>query len=68
MVLPHMRRRPLILFPLYLLPLDGTIAADTKYYPFGTRMEIPDYGQGVVEDRGGPKKGPKVRVTSEYPQ
>ena len=51
--------RRLIPFPWYLLPHDGTIAADTKYYPFSTRMEIPGYGQGVVEDRGGPIKGPK---------
>ncbi|MCP4292617.1 MAG: hypothetical protein GY780_12375 [bacterium] len=48
----------LILFPWYLLPRDGTIAADTKYYPFGTRMYVPGYGWGVVEDRGGAIKGP----------
>jgi hypothetical protein len=48
----------LILFPWYLLPQNGTIAADTKYYPFGTRMYVPDYGWGVVEDRGGAIKGP----------
>ena len=35
----------------------GTIAADTKYYPFGTIMYIPGYGYGVVEDRGGDIKG-----------
>lgn len=48
----------LILFPWYLLPHDGTIAADTKYYPFGTHMYVPGYGNGVVEDRGGAIKGP----------
>ena len=48
-----------IFFPWYLLPDDGTIAADTKYYPFGTRMYVPGYGWGVVEDRGGGIKGPK---------
>jgi len=48
----------LILFPWYLLPRDGTIAADTKYYPFGTRMYVPGYGWGKVEDRGGAIKGP----------
>ncbi|MGB3225965.1 MAG: 3D domain-containing protein [Desulforhopalus sp.] len=48
----------LILFPWYFLPREGTIAADTKYYPFGTRMHVPDYGWGVVEDRGGAIKGP----------
>jgi hypothetical protein len=36
---------------------DGTIAADTRYYPFGTRMYIPGYGYGVVSDRGGAIKG-----------
>jgi hypothetical protein len=36
----------------------GTIAADTRYYPFGTRMYIPEYGWGVVGDRGGAIKGP----------
>ncbi len=30
----------------------GTIAADTKKYPFGTVMYIPGYGYGRVEDRG----------------
>ncbi len=47
-----------ILFPWYFLPHEGTIAADTKYYPFGTRMHVPGYGWGVVEDRGGAIKGP----------
>lgn len=36
----------------------GTIAADTRYYPFGTVMKIPGYGYGKVEDRGGAIKGP----------
>jgi len=47
-----------ILFPWRILPRDGTIAADTRYYPFGTRMHVPGYGWGVVEDRGGAIKGP----------
>lgn len=46
-----------VLFPWYFLPADGTIAADTRYYPFGTRMYVPGYGWGVVEDRGGAIKG-----------
>ncbi len=46
-----------ILFPWYLVPQDGTIAADTRYYPFGTRMYIPGYGWGVIEDRGSAIKG-----------
>jgi hypothetical protein len=48
----------LVLFPWYLLPEDGTIAADTSYYPFGTRMYVPGYGWGTVQDRGGAIKGP----------
>lgn len=39
---------------------QGTIAADTRYYPFGTVMWVPGYGYGVVEDRGGAIKGEKI--------
>ena len=46
-----------IVFPWLWLQRDGTIAADTQYYPFGTRLYIPGYGYGVVEDRGGVIKG-----------
>ncbi len=35
----------------------GTIAADTRLYPFGTVMHVPGYGWGVVHDRGGAIKG-----------
>lgn len=35
----------------------GTIAADTRYYPFGTVMQVPGYGWGRVEDIGGDIKG-----------
>lgn len=31
----------------------GTIAADTSLYPMGTIIEVPGYGFGRVEDRGG---------------
>lgn len=55
---PWMIPTRLLLFPWYFLPEKGTIAADTKYYPFGTRMYIPGYGWGVVEDKGGAIKGP----------
>lgn len=55
---PWMIPLRLLLFPWYFLPEDGTIAADTKYYPFGTRMHIPGYGWGVVRDRGRNIKGP----------
>ena len=36
----------------------GTIAADRRFYPFGTVMYVPGYGWGVVEDTGGAIKGP----------
>lgn len=36
----------------------GTLAADTKYYPFGTVIYVPGYGYGRVEDRGSAIKGP----------
>lgn len=47
-----------LVFPWLWLHRDGTIAADTKFYPFGTRMYVPGYGWGVVEDRGSAIKGP----------
>ena len=46
-----------VIFPWEWFQQDGTIAADTKYYPFGTRMLVPGYGWGVVSDRGGAIKG-----------
>lgn len=54
---PWMIPLRIIFFPWLLLPRDGTIAADTRYYPFGTRMYVPGYGWGVVEDRGSAIKG-----------
>ena len=36
----------------------GTIAADTRYYPYRTVMKIPGYGKGVVQDIGSAIKGP----------
>lgn len=38
----------------------GTIAADTTVLPFGTIIEVPGYGYGRVEDRGGAIKGNKL--------
>lgn len=35
----------------------GTIAADIRYYPYGTRIIVPGYGKGVVEDTGSAIKG-----------
>ncbi len=55
---PYMIPIRTILFPWFFLPEKGTIAADTRYYPFGTEMFVPGYGWGIVEDRGGAIKGP----------
>jgi 3D (Asp-Asp-Asp) domain-containing protein len=35
----------------------GTIAADTDFYPFGTRIYVPGYGVGTVHDRGSAIQG-----------
>jgi len=40
----------------------GTIAADPSVYPFGTRLYVPGYGEGVVEDVGGSVKGLHIDV------
>ncbi len=37
---------------------QGTIAADRRYYPFGTVMYVPGYGYGRVEDTGSAIQGP----------
>ncbi len=47
-----------LIFPWLWLQRDGTIAADTEYYPFLTRMYVPGYGWGKVLDRGSAIKGP----------
>jgi hypothetical protein len=47
-----------IIFPWLWFSRDGTIAADTRYYQFGTKMYVPGYGYGVIEDRGSAIKGP----------
>ena len=39
----------------------GTIAAD-KSYSFGTRMYVPGYGWGTVEDRGGAINGNHIDI------
>jgi hypothetical protein len=49
----------IVFFPWLFFPRDGTIAADTASYSFGTRMHVPGYGWGVVEDRGSAIKGPQ---------
>jgi hypothetical protein len=47
-----------ILVPPLILAHPGTVAADTDYYSFGTILDIPGYGRGIVEDRGSAIKGP----------
>lgn len=37
-----------LLLPWRIFPRHGTIAADTDFYPFGTRMFVPGYGWGEV--------------------
>jgi 3D (Asp-Asp-Asp) domain-containing protein len=46
------------IFPWLWFAHDGTVAADTRYYPFGTRLYAPGYGHGIVEYRGAAIKGP----------
>lgn len=38
----------------------GTIAADPSVYPFGTKIEVPGYGTGTVQDIGGAIKGAHI--------
>lgn len=40
----------------------GTIAADPRVFPFGTRLVVPGYGEGVVEDTGGAVVGRHIDV------
>jgi len=47
------------IFPWFWFSRDGTIAADTQHYPFGTRIYVEGYGYGIVEDRGSAIKGSK---------
>ena len=35
----------------------GTLSAETKNFPMGTKLYIPGYGLGKVEDTGGKIKG-----------
>ncbi len=40
----------------------GTIAADPKVFKFGTKLFVPGYGTGTVEDVGGSIKGKHIDV------
>ncbi len=45
--------------------LYSTIAADLNIFPIGTVLFIPDYGYGVVADKGGAIKGNKIDLYFE---
>ncbi len=40
----------------------GTIAADPSVFPFGTKMTIPGYGPGIVQDVGGSVNGTHIDI------
>ena len=40
----------------------GTIAADIKRYPYGTKMYVPGYGWGEVRDIGSAIKGDHIDI------
>ena len=40
----------------------GTIAADTRYVPYGTKLYVQGYGFGIVEDTGGALKGNHIDI------
>ena len=40
----------------------GTIAADPAVFPLGTQLNVPGYGEGVVEDSGARVKGYRIDV------
>jgi 3D (Asp-Asp-Asp) domain-containing protein len=48
--------------------LYSTIAADLNVFPIGTILFIPDYGYGVVADKGGAIKGNKLDLFYETVQ
>ncbi|MDQ0270861.1 3D domain-containing protein [Cytobacillus purgationiresistens] len=45
--------------------LYSTVAADLNVFPIGTILFIPDYGYGVVADKGGAIKGDKLDLYYE---
>ena len=40
----------------------GTMSADPAIFPFGTQLNVPGYGDGVVEDTGAHVKGYRIDV------
>ncbi|GLB59680.1 3D domain-containing protein [Cytobacillus sp. NCCP-133] len=45
--------------------LYSTVAADLNVFPIGTILFVPDYGYGVVADKGGAIKGNKLDLYYE---
>lgn len=43
-------------------PKRGTIAADPKRMPYGTKLYIPEYGYGIVEDTGSALRKDKYNI------
>jgi 3D (Asp-Asp-Asp) domain-containing protein len=41
-------------------PATGKLIAAPPNYPFGTKMDVPGYGEAVVFDRGGAIQGNKI--------
>ena len=41
-------------------PAKGKLIAAPSNYAFGTKMDVPGYGEALVEDRGGAIKGNKI--------
>lgn len=42
-------------------PRIGTIAADPKRFPYGTKVYVPGYGYGRIEDTGGFRNKPRTQ-------
>jgi len=43
-------------------PKKGTLAADPDRLPYGTQIDIPGYGPGIVEDTGGALRNDKENI------
>ena len=45
-----------------ILQSGVNVAADTSIYPMGTVLEIQDFGEFIVQDRGGSIKGNRIDI------